>query len=265
MSNNARDARLARAQELARIREKQAAMEKKRTRLTVLAIAIPLVILVAIGIWVVASASKGDAGPVGAQSVPKSATGFGQPLVLNEGATEGLPVLDIYEDFQCPYCGQMERSIGTSIYSLAQTGKAKVQIHMMSFLDAKLGNDSSERSLKGLLAADEQGALEKYHALVYENQPANEGQGWTDAQLEKFAKDAGVKDVSAWRESFKSTKWKKYIDSIQTESTKAGITGTPTVKLNGEDVTNKVTSADALVTLVENAQKTSSSAEPSSK
>ena len=45
-----------------------------------------------------------------------------------------------------------------------------------------------------------------YHDAVYAGQPAKEGQGYTDAQLEAFAKTAGITGsaLGTWQQCVKS-------------------------------------------------------------
>ena len=46
--------------------------------------------------------------------------------------TVATPVLDIYEDFQCPSCDAFEKANGARIEALATGGKAKVVYHMVA-------------------------------------------------------------------------------------------------------------------------------------
>ena len=124
---------------------------------------------------------------------PSAATGPGGGIVVNPGkAKPGAPTLDLYEDFQCPICGQLEKLFGAQIRSLAAAGDVKLVTHTMSFLDDNLHNDSSLRAASAAACAADAGRFGPYHDAVYAGQPAKEGQGYTDAQLEGFAKTAGI-------------------------------------------------------------------------
>lgn len=196
---------------------------------------------------------NGNSNSSGLEEVPPSAVALGEPTVLNPDAPDNIPVLDIYEDFQCPFCGSFETTLGSGINDLADEGKIKVQIHTLTFLDANLGNSASRKAARGALAADEQGKFSEFHSIVYRNQPAQEGKGWTDAELLTFAELAGVEDLDAWKASLASDKFDTHIKAVQTKANDSGITGTPTVKLNGVVVTDQVTSIEALTTLIDEA------------
>lgn len=243
---SAKNAREMRQATLDKLQNEQKKEERKKRNILVVLVALPALILFTVAGLVIYNASKGS----GLESVPASAAGMGQPFVLNPDAPESVPVVDIYEDFQCPYCGILENTLGDSFRSLADNDEAKVQVYLMNFLDGSLGNDSSTNAIRAAAAADEQGKFAEFHAILYQNQPAVEGQGWTAAEFEQFAEEAGVEDLEKWRSSFKSDQWDAYIDSIQKASTDAGVTGTPTIMLDGEVVTDQITDEASLRALV---------------
>ena len=156
--------------------------------------------------------------------------------MVNPGkAKPGAPTLDLYEDFQCPICGQLEKLFGAQIRSLAAAGDVKLVTHTMSFLDDNLKNDSSLRAASAAACAADAGRFGPYHDAVYAGQPAKEGQGYTDAQLESFARQAGITGsaLTTWQQCVKSGQHTAYVKAVQTQSEKDGVFGTPTLKLNG--------------------------------
>jgi protein-disulfide isomerase len=241
------DARAERQAKVERMRKLEKARTQRRKVTVGALVAIPLVV-VAVVVALVVGSSRGPAAP---QALPPSAAGAGQPFAVGE-ATDGKPVLDLWEDFQCPACQQLETSLGSTITELVQSGSVQVNYHMLSFLDASLGNDSSKRAVMAAAAADEQGKFLEFHALVYANQPA-EGAGFTSAQLEEWAEAAGVEDMEQWRESYSSGKYEDYARSVQEAGNEAGIASTPTIKLDGKDVRDQITSAQSLIDLVTDA------------
>ena len=104
----------------------------------------------------------------------------------------GVPVLDYWEDFQCPLCKQMEDSSGAAVRALVASGSVVVNYHMLSFLDDNLHNDSSRRSANAFACSAASGQQGAYHDTVYAHQPAEEGGGYTDAQLLQFGQDVGI-------------------------------------------------------------------------
>lgn len=181
-----------------------------------------------------ASAVASTTAPVAKPQPANAGTAPTGTIVLGV-AGKGFPVLDIYEDFQCPVCEQLEARFGKQFDELVASNKVEVRYHVMSFLDQNLRNDSSKRSANGGFCAHEQGKFLAYHDAVYANSPATEGDGWTDAQLATIATKAGL-DVPAWQSCVASGKNAALVTAANDLSLKSGITGTPTIKINGVKV-----------------------------
>lgn len=169
-------------------------------------------------------------------ATPKGATEFGGPMVVNPDAPANVPVLDIFEDPQCPICAQFEQIYGPIVKGLVQTNGAKLVVHTMTFLDTNLKNDSSVRAANGAFCAADQGKFYEYMSQVYANQPAKEGTGYTDDQLAAFALKAGVADQQAWATCQATLKYKAHTLALETNTEKSGVTGTPTVKVAGQTI-----------------------------
>lgn len=145
---------------------------------------------------------------------------------------QGLPVLDIYEDFQCPACAQAEEHFGAEVDQLVASGRVEVRFHVMTFLDAMLRNDSSARASAGGFCAHEQGRFLAWHDTLFANHPATEGTGWTDAQLAGHAGTSGL-DTAAWQACVDSGKYATAVQQANEGSLAGGVNSTPTYKLNG--------------------------------
>ncbi|MBK8469130.1 MAG: thioredoxin domain-containing protein [Candidatus Phosphoribacter sp.] len=189
--------------------------------------------------------------------VPQGATGFGGPIVVNPQAPVGVPTLDLYEDPQCPVCKEFEQIYGPTIADLLATNRARLVVHTMTFLDGNLRNDSSARAANASFCAADQGRFLTYVSAVYDGQPAREGEGWTDAQLEAFAGQVGVADLATWRTCQTQARYAAHIAALEKNSEKAGVSGTPTLKVNGTLV--RLTGNPVDITAVVTPAKTASS------
>ena len=207
---------------------------------------------------------------IGSNSKSPTAVGSGDPIPVGVvGGTGGgilvdaaavksnVPTVDVYADFQCPICGQFEKALGPTLTTMAKAGEINYVVHMMSFLDDNLGNDSSKRATNAAACAADADKFGEYHAAVFAAQPAKEGDGYTDAQLTEFANTAGITGpaLTTWQKCTTSGQHTQYVADVATTSGKAGVTGTPTVKLDGKDITKTLTTPDALITQVKLATK----------
>ncbi|WP_256842396.1 DsbA family protein [Ornithinimicrobium cryptoxanthini] len=150
-------------------------------------------------------------------------------------AGEDVPVVHIYEDFQCPWCGLLEQTSGAAFTKAAQAGEIQLTYTLMSFLDGNIGNDSSIRAANAAMCADDQGAFVPYHAALYAEQP-EEGAGWTDEQLIETADQVGVDDIEEFTGCLDDETHFDYVRDMQTRSNQEGVTGSPRVFIDGEEL-----------------------------
>ena len=205
----------------------------------IVATVVVLVVLAAVVTAVVlGSSGTNQAATAGGSAIPKNAAGMGAGIVVNPGAPATVPTMDLYEDFQCPICGRFEQLFGAQVTQLATQNRVRLVVHMLSFLDDNLRDDSSNRAANAAACAADDGKFLEYHAAVFAGQPAKEGDGYTDAQLATFAQTAGITGpaLQTWQTCYSSRAHNQYVHSVQTQSDKDGITGTPTIKLNGKAV-----------------------------
>lgn len=160
----------------------------------------------------------------------------GGGVTVGPGVDADVPQVHVYEDFQCPWCGLLEESIGEQLAQRAEAGEINLTFTLMSFLDSRLGNDSSHRAANAALCADDAGAFVPFHAAVFAGQPAEEGAGWTDEELLGFAEQAGVSGAEAEDFSTCMTQdtYGDYVTAMQERANRDGVTGTPFVTIDGE-------------------------------
>ncbi len=228
-----------------------------------------VVVLVAIVAVVVYLATRGDgvtteAGTgdfTRAENGSANSLSEGRGVLVSEG--EGKPQVHVYVDFQCPWCGKLENSSGAAFTEAAESGDIGLVTTVMSFLDGNLRNDSSTRAANAALCADDAGAFSAYQALVFANQPAQEGVGFTDDQLLQFAQEAGIEGDDL--ETFSSCMapgedgeltYGDYVAEMQERSNRDNITGSPRVLIDGEEISEAemnllMTDPNSLATVLE--------------
>ncbi len=215
-----------------------------------------LVIVAVVAAIVIGGGSTPDGG---GSALPKGAlTSDGAGIVANTTpAKTGAPTVDVFEDFQCPVCGQFEKAFGATLTSMADAGQVKLVVHTLSFLDTNLKNDSSTRSANAVACASDAGKFLEYHAAVFAAQPVKEGDGYTDAQLTEFATTAGITGpaLTTWQTCTSTSQYVQYVKDVQTAAEKEGVFGTPTLKLNGKDITKSLSTPETLIAQIKAATK----------
>ena len=169
------------------------------------------------------------------QAIPSSvdeSNGYG--ITFNKGLT-GVPKIDIYEDFQCPFCMQFERANLKYVDSLIQEKKAVVTYHILSFI----GPESVVAANAAACAADEDKFL-SFHGTMYANQPATENSGeWSKERIIGIAEAAGITSTS-FADCVNNGKYLGWAQKVAEAASAAKINSTPTVLLNGKDLKDVV-------------------------
>lgn len=163
----------------------------------------------------------------------------GGGLVVNTDAPDGAAQVHVYEDFQCPFCGLLERSAGESLFAAADAGDIELRYTFMSFLDPVSDDQSSSRAANAALCANDAGVFADWHAAAFAAQP-EEGAGYSDADLTGFAEQAGLGggELDAFSTCLTEQTYADYVADMQEAANRAGGPGTPTVEVDGERLDN---------------------------
>lgn len=193
------------------------------------------VMLVAVGFIGIAVQSQrvDTSGPV---TAPPSADSGGF-VVGNESA----PVtVDVYEDLICPACGSFEEQTGPDLTEMVENGDIRIRYHLLGFLDPQSSPAGySTRAANAVAAASEAGVFEKYHKLLYENQPAEGSAGLSNEELIKYGEEAGIKKgdrLTRFEEAVRSGTYSNWVRQASEDASKDGVSQTPTVRIDGKDV-----------------------------
>lgn len=208
---------------------------------------IAAVIVVAIVVAVfVTQANKSDSSVTGA-AVPTGGTkgGNGLRAYPDVKLTAKAPTVDIYEDFQCPICNDLEKANGEQILADAKSGKIKLVWHLMTFLEDNMKNQpASTIAANGLYCASDAGKAAEYHKATFAGQRPEKqeaaGDTFKNADIKKYGKQAGITGsaLTKFDSCVDKGTYNKYVKATADQAGKDGVTGTPTVKINGKEIKN---------------------------
>jgi protein-disulfide isomerase len=164
-----------------------------------------------------------------------------QPYGVPYGtAAATTSTVEVWEDFQCPICGKFEEAQGAQLQKLATDGKIYLVYRPATFLDTNLPQSdlSSARAVSAWGCAIDAGVGEKYHNVVFANQPTKEGDGYTDEQLLAFGTDAGLTGTAydTFAACVTAHTYLGWAANSSGAFTDSGIPGTPTVLLDGTEI-----------------------------
>lgn len=164
--------------------------------------------------------------------VPPGAAATGVPV----GQADAKATVDIYLDFQCPVCRAYEQATGATLDQLVASGAVRVVYHPVAYLDRYSTTQYSSRSSAASGCAAAEGVFVPFAKLLYANQPPENGDGLTDQKLIDLGTQAGAKgDFAACVTDGRYARWTA---AVTDAASQAGVTGTPTVKVNGQAIDN---------------------------
>jgi protein-disulfide isomerase len=235
------------AERAAAIRAEQERQERRRRTLVVSAVVVAVLAIVLVLGYVVQSgrdtsgtAASAPSGVVGGYAVPA-------------GPADAPVKVAVYEDFMCPFCGQFEAASRSSLERHIEAGDVQVQYHVLNFLDRSSSTKYSTRAANALaVVLDTSGptVAKKFHDLLFEHQPAEGSAGLSDAQLVDYAVQAGAK-ASKVRPGIDDLRFEQWVGNVTDRASKDGVTGTPTVRIDGKTLEYQTT--DELVAEVDKA------------
>lgn len=246
---------------LAEERKRQAQREKQRRALLIsLSGLVVLAVVVTIGVYVAtkkeARTQKATAynGPL----APLSREADGSIVMAAAGVT--APLLEVFEDFQCPYCKDMETASGSIMKRLAAEGKVKVVYRSFQLFQGGVTGDNSHRAANAALCVPADKWV-SYHDTIYKYQPAEGSKGFSTKDLIAWGADLGVTDA-AFGKCVTDVQKASQLDQLDKYVTGRGVKGTPTVFLDGKslDFSSQLMNPTVLETAILAAAKTSSPA-----
>ncbi|GHJ09887.1 membrane protein [Micromonospora humidisoli] len=228
----------------ARVVREQIAREKRRKRTLWTSVGAVVVLVVAglIG-WSVYSSQKSDT-----FTAPPGTNDAGTGVVIGTGPV----TIDLYEDYLCPVCKEFQEASGETINQLVSAGKARVVFHPVAYLNRFSTTEYSTRSSAASGCAAKGGKFKEFTDALFAQQPPEGGAGLSNDQLIDIGAGVGLNkdDFGSCVRDGTYTAWTEHVTD---DASKAGVTGTPTLKVNGTVVSDRTPAG--ITTAVEAAGK----------
>ena len=193
-----------------------------------------------------------DPPPTGTVVAPANTTPAGAIMI---GTTTAPVKLEIFLDYMCPYCGRFERANGGELERLVNDGTVRLEMYPLAFLDRQsAGTKYSSRAANAVATVADR-APDKvlaFSTALFAKQPEEGGPGLTDTEIAKLATDAGV--PAGVVDSFHEQRFAPWIATSTDAAFKTGITGTPTVRINGKDFKGDLYTVGPLTNAIKAAQ-----------
>ncbi|MGD0526920.1 MAG: thioredoxin domain-containing protein [Polyangiaceae bacterium] len=141
------------------------------------------------------------------------------------GKRDALVTIVQYSDFQCPYCSRVEPTMD----QVKSTYGDKVRVIWKNNpLPFHQNAKPAAEAAQGVFALGGNDAFWKFHDTAFKNQGSLSADSYV-----KWATDAGVKDIAAFKAGLDSHKWADKVDADLNAGKAAGVQGTPAFFVNG--------------------------------
>lgn len=157
---------------------------------------------------------------------------------LQFGAKSDAPVVDLYLDFTCPYCGEFHEASGSELEDLARNDEVTLRVHPRNFLAAGSSTEYSTRAAIAFAAVyqDDPDTALTYMDTLFDDEPAEGTKGHSNKKLQEFADEAGSSaDVTKAIEEGRGLDWLN--DTVEAEA-RENTQGTPYIAVDGVPVEN---------------------------
>lgn len=161
---------------------------------------------------------------------PKMANAAGNAIVAGSGPV----VVEDYIDFMCPHCKAFHDEASTTIAQLVSENKITFAQHPVAYLDGASTTQYSTRSSAASACASDAGKFQEYQDILFANQPAEGSAGLSDDQLISLGAQVGLGEE--FSSCVKDKRYWTWAKKVSDDATKAGVTGTPTIFVNGKKV-----------------------------
>lgn len=204
-------------------------------------VALVAIIAVVAGVIIADQSTRSDAN-AGGTSIPAAAGAMGAGFVANDDVTlvEGAPTLDIYEDFRCPACHRSYAVFHPTVSELADQGSVKLVYHFKTVIDSQSGSDESLQAASAAMCAADAGQFTGFHEAIFDDIVTNGGQqpAWNADTFTDAAEQAGIAgaELETFNQCVADGTYEGYVRSVDEQSARDGVNGTPTYKVNGEVV-----------------------------
>lgn len=220
------------AREKARVMREHEQRRRRHRRGTVVAVAAVAVLVLVVGIGVAVQSAR--SGVSTAAAGPSSVTDAGGVLVGNDGAAVAVR---IYVDYQCPACRAFEQESADYLQQLVDDGTASVEHVPVAILDRFSSTRYATRAAGAAYCAidADPSSFTAVNEALFAAQPPEGTAGLSDDELGDVVTGAGAPE--AVRGCITGGRFEGHVATVTEEASKAGLQGTPTVTVDGRQLT----------------------------
>lgn len=156
------------------------------------------------------------------------------------GSPEASPTVTYYGNWKCPHCARFNTGFfGELVSEYVRPGAIAIEYRNLTYIGGEpfLGPDAPAAARAGLAVwNDDPDSYWSFHEHVFANQPPERNAWATADRLVAFADAAGVSEPEVIRTAIRNAKYESALRETTTAAQNAGVTGTPTLVIDGQAV-----------------------------
>jgi protein-disulfide isomerase len=208
------------------VREQLAAEQRRKRMIWTGTIAGVVAVVAGMIVWALVQSNK-----TAAINTPATSNTSGNAIVTGSGPV----MVDEYVDFMCPHCKTFHEDTGAALKQLADAGQITLVSHPVAYLDRfSSGTKYSTRASAASACAADGGKFSEFTGALFAQQPPEGSPGLTDEQLIQAGRTIGLDETFA--QCVRDDKYTTWVKKVSDDATEAGVTGTPTIFVNGKQV-----------------------------
>ena len=128
----------------------------------------------------------------------------------------------VYEDFLCPFCGQLESTVRDQLDAAVEAGEVNVEYRPLPFLE-RISDYSPESANAFAVVLDASGpeVAKAFHDLLFDNQPSEEGPFPDADDLVDLAVEAGATEADV-RPGIEDMAFEGWVDAADDAASQGG-------------------------------------------
>jgi len=157
---------------------------------------------------------------------------------LSAGDSNAPAIIDLFGDFQCPACQYFSDNIEPLIIEyLVKPGKARLVFHNYPFIDGDGASNGgeSDQAANASMCANEQGKFWEMKDVIFANWNGENQGNLNNRRLTAMAESINL-DMDAFSACFSDNKYRAEIQADFDYGQELGVSGTPSVFVNGWEV-----------------------------
>lgn len=213
-------------------RREELRRKERQQRLTI--IGVIAAVTLAIIILIVVPSIRSATAPVG-EFVKITPVAYSAANKTGMGDPNAKVKIEIFEDYTCSACKVYSETIEPRvIQEIVEAGQAYYVFYQFPFLDDNSASKDADRSANAALCAADQNRFWEYKSMLFANQTGFVDQ-FSDKRLIAFAEHLGL-DIAQFEACYNENRFQSQTNEEMALGREMGITGTPTVFVNGVDV-----------------------------